>query len=102
MNERIQVDRSTEDEERWVFRATLDEDRGRSVHRITLGRRDYERLGSRAESPEDFIRMCLDLLLRHESQDALMAEMDLRQMISYYPDFEDEVRRRFGTPGATT
>lgn len=102
MNEPIEVDRSTEDEERWVFRTTLNEEQGRSTHTITLARRDYERLGSRAASPEDFVRTCLELLLRHESQDALMPEMDLREMISYYPEFEDEVRRRFGAPGATT
>lgn len=102
MSATITVDKVHEDDGGFTFAAAIEKAGDRSSHSVTLSKKDYERLGGSASSPEDFVRTCLELLVEQTAQDELLDRMDLREMISYYPKFEEEVRRRFGAPGATT
>ncbi|MGH2573377.1 MAG: hypothetical protein ACRDGU_07845 [Actinomycetota bacterium] len=94
----IEVTGAGEDEEGFEFRVAVQEADSRSLHQVTLTRRDHEELGGEGESPEQLVRRCFDWLLEREPKESILSRFDIQEISRYFPKFRDEIRRRSQGP----
>ena len=92
----VMLDRTEEREDGWGFRVTVTEAGSQSVHHVTLSRNEYERLGRMSASPEGFVKRCFEFLLERESKESILRRFDVREIATYFPDFEEQIRTHGG------
>jgi len=71
-----------------------DEDGGGSTHDVSLSVADFERLGGRYRSPEEFVRACIEFLLEREPKESILASFDVSVISTYFPEFEKTITGR--------
>jgi hypothetical protein len=88
----ITVQRS--DVERFLsrFHVTVREGESTTEHDVTLSATDFERLGSRHRSPDEFVRSCFVFLLEREPKESIMPSFDISVIGSYFPEFEADIQ----------
>jgi hypothetical protein len=64
-----------------------------TTHDVTLSASDFERLGARYRTPEDFIRACFEFLLAREPSERILSSFDVSVISTYFPEFEREIAR---------
>ena len=62
-------------------------------HRVRVAKSDAERLAA-GRSTEELIRESFCFLLERESNTSILRSFDLPVIGSYFPDYEQEIRRR--------
>lgn len=87
----IEVNKTGEDEGVFRFEVQVTEAVSWSTHQVTLSRGDYEQLGKGSESPEGFVHACFRFLLDREPKESILTRFDVRQIGSYFPEFEKEI-----------
>jgi hypothetical protein len=92
----VLVERTEEREDGWGFRVTVSEAGGQSIHHVTLSGGDYERLGKMSASPEGFVKGCFEFLLEREPKESILRRFDVREIATYFPDFEERIRTHGG------
>ncbi|HEX2089433.1 MAG TPA: hypothetical protein VHI54_05805 [Actinomycetota bacterium] len=90
----IQIRKTSEDDERLSFSVAIEEAGSRSTHQVTLSRSDHRELGVDTESPEQFVRRCIEWLLEREPKESILARFDVREISQYFPRFSEEIRKR--------
>lgn len=90
----IQIQKTGENEEGFAFSVAIEEAGSRSTHQVTLSRRDLRELGVETESPDQFVRRCLEWLLEREPKESILARFDVREISQYFPRFSEEIRKR--------
>ncbi len=66
---------------------------GATDHDVTLSRADHERLGGLYPTPDVFIRACFEFLLERERKESILASFDVRQISTYFPEFDETIVR---------
>jgi len=94
----IQVAGTREDGEGFEFRIAVEEAGSRTLHQVTLTRRDHEELGGEGESPEQLVRRCFEWLLEREPKESILSRFDIQEISRYFSSFRDEIRRRSQGP----
>ena len=89
----IEVERTDIVPDGWAFAVRVDEEGGRTEHRVTVARADYERLTRLAVRPEDLVLRTFEFLLAHERKEAILRDFDLGTVALYFPNFEADLRR---------
>ena len=79
------------------FRVTVSEGATQSEHRVTVKKKDYERITSGKVDPGELVKMSFEFLLRHESKESVLPQFDLMAIARYFPTFEREINRRLTT-----
>ncbi len=90
----IQIQKTGENEEGFSFGVAIEEAGSRSTHQVTLSRSDHRELGVETESPEQFVRRCIEWLLERESKESILSRFDIREISQYFPRFREEIRKR--------
>lgn len=97
----INVTTAEHGEEEWKFEVSVEGD-VTTKHRVSMRRLDYERLTSDSpkvgemDGPEAFIRSTFKFLLGREPQGSILREFDITQIPRYFPEYEQEMMRRYG------
>jgi hypothetical protein len=66
-----------------------------SRHNVRVGRRDLERWGAPGETePDALVERAFEFLLRRESPEQILKSFDLEVVSRYFPEFDQEMRRR--------
>lgn len=73
------------------FRVTVREGGTRTVHEVTVGGADLDRLGARFPSPEDLVEASFRFLLAREPKESILRTFDLPVIGRYFPDYEREI-----------
>jgi hypothetical protein len=76
------------------FRVRVAEGDSVTEHEVTVTEADLDRLGSGHGSAEDFIRACFEFLLAREPKEQILRRFDVGVISRYFPEFEQEIRRR--------
>jgi hypothetical protein len=63
-------------------------------HVVTLSEADRQRLAEGYPSAEDFVRACFEFLLDREPKEQILRTFDVSVIPGYFPEFEEEIRRR--------
>ena len=92
----IDVAPSGETDEELRFDVTVSEAGSISRHVVNVQRDDFAQQGDRFSSPEEFVRRCMDYLLEREPKESILARFDVRDIGTYFPEFNRDVLR----PGA--
>lgn len=66
-------------------------------HRVTVTREFYEQLTAGAITPETLVEESFAFLLARESNTSILSEFDLSVISRYYPEYMQEIKRRFTT-----
>ena len=66
-------------------------------HRVTLAREYYEELTAGAVPPETLVETSFAFLLAREPNTSILSEFNLTVISSYFPSYEREMKREFGT-----
>lgn len=74
------------------FHVTVHDDDSSSEHDVTLSAADFERLGSKHRSPEEFVRACFDFLLEREPKESILPRFDVSVISTYFPEFESKIQ----------
>ena len=61
-------------------------------HDVTLSASDYDRLGTKYGTPEDFIRACFEFLLEREPKESILPGFDVSVISRYFPEFESTIQ----------
>ncbi|MGA3302369.1 MAG: hypothetical protein ABSC72_03685 [Methylovirgula sp.] len=69
------------------FDVVLREGDGETRHRVTVTRKDAQRLAPR-HAPEQLIDAAFRFLLDRESKEQILARFDISVIARYFPDFE--------------
>jgi hypothetical protein len=78
----------------FVFRVTVTDRTGKTRHRVTLARADYERLSGGEASPEALVSESFRFLLEREPKEAILPSFDLPVIGRYFPEYERSIRQR--------
>jgi hypothetical protein len=92
----VAIERIEEDARGFAFEVTVEEAGSRSVHRVTVSREDLARMAGEDASPEELVRRAFRFLLEREPKESILTRFDLRDIGSYFPEFEREFGRRGG------
>lgn len=98
----IRVETAGYGEDEWEFDVVV-EDASTTKHRVTMRRLDYERLTGETPKvgemtgPEAFIEATFRFLLNREPQGSILREFDITQIPRYFPEYEQEMTRRYGS-----
>ncbi len=84
---RIDVEQC-DDGEPMVFHVTVREGCGKTRHRVTMTRLDYQRLSGGRVSPAALVRAAFAFLLEREPKEAILARFDITVISRYFPEFE--------------
>lgn len=71
-----------------TFSVRLDDGASASVHEVTLSTSDFERLGGRYPSAEEFVRACFEFLVQREAKEQILPSFDVSVIGTYFPEFE--------------
>lgn len=77
-----------------LFQVTVTEGTGQSSHRVSLNPGYYEKLTGKKVPEELLIERSFQFLLEHESKESILREFDLPLIGHYFPDYENEIRKR--------
>lgn len=78
----------------YVFQVTVREGAGKTRHRVTLARADYERLSGGEASPEALVSESFRFLLEREPKEAILRSFDLTVIGRYFPEYERTISQR--------
>ncbi len=76
------------------FRVAVEEGRSHTTHTVTLSREYLGSLtGAETEvSAEEVVRRAFVFLLEREPKESILAEFDLSDIQSYFPEFPDQIK----------
>ncbi|HEX7463876.1 MAG TPA: hypothetical protein VF382_03155 [Actinomycetota bacterium] len=88
-----EIDVERTDVERFLsrFKVTVTEGGTSTHHEVTLSAADFERLGGRHRTPEEFVRACFSFLLEREPKEAILSSFEVSVISDYFPDFERRI-----------
>jgi hypothetical protein len=92
----IQVEQAGTAPDGWGFLVRLTEDGSLTEHRVTLARRDYERLTRGAVTPEVLVEKTFEFLLAREPKESILRQFELTVVTGYFPEFETELQQALG------
>ena len=92
----IDVTPSGETDDELRFDVTVTEAGSTSRHAVTVQRKDFDEQGDRFSDPEQFVGRCMEYLLEREPKESILARFDIRDIGTYFPEFNRDVLR----PGA--
>ena len=92
----IHVQQTAANDAGFEFVVTVGEAGDSSRHQVTLAASDYERWGAVSDSPEAFVTRCFEFLLEREPKDSILSRFDVSEIRSYFPAFEQQIRRLGG------
>ena len=76
-----------------LFRVTVDEQSGRSVHEVTARREHVERYAPGAAA-ERLIEASFEFLLEREPKEAILSRFELPVIERYFPDYPRSIRAK--------
>jgi hypothetical protein len=74
------------------FHVAIRDDDSSTEHDVTLSASDYDRLGTKYGTPEDFVRACFEFLLDRESKESILPRFDVSVISRYFPEFESTIQ----------
>ena len=74
-----------------TFHVGIRDEDSSTEHHITLSAGDYDRLGSKFRTPEDFVRACFEFLLEREPKESILRRFDVSVISRYFPEFEPTI-----------
>lgn len=75
------------------FAVTAEEKGAKTEHRVTLDDDYWQYLTQSKISKEELIERSFEFLLQRESKDSILPKFNLKVIKSYFPEFEEEIRR---------
>jgi hypothetical protein len=77
------------------FLVRVREPGGESTHHVTVKQGDYDRLTAGKITPEELVNQSFCFLLERESKESILSRFDLSVISRYFPEYENEMKRRF-------
>ena len=78
----------------WDTEVEVVEGKRRSRHNVRVSRDDLGRWGAPGEDgPEDLVHRAFEFLLQREPADQILKSFELRDILRYFPEFDQEMRR---------
>jgi hypothetical protein len=75
-----------------MFHVSIRDDDSSTEHEVTLSASDYDRIGTRHGTPEDFVRACFEFLLDREPKESILPRFDVSVISRYFPEFESTIQ----------
>jgi predicted GIY-YIG superfamily endonuclease len=85
---------TTDHGDTYEFEVTVKEGLGKTRHRVTLRKADYERLSGGKANPETLVSESFHFLLEREPKESILRSFDLTLISRYFPEYEREITRR--------
>lgn len=86
---RIQVAHEGDDQ----YRVEVDDDRGSSIHRVTVTDEHVRTYGG-GEDAESLLEESFRFLLEREPKESILSSFDLPVIERYFPEYPEEIRDR--------
>jgi hypothetical protein len=93
----VQVEQTGTAPDGWDFLVRVGEGGSHTEHRVTVARRDYERLTRAAVTPEVLVEKTFEFLLDRERKESILRQFELSVVTRYFPEFETELKRALAT-----
>jgi hypothetical protein len=79
----------------WRCAVRVGEDAGATRHAVTVERATLDDL-ARGSSVEELVAASFAFLLEREPRESILREFDLPVIGRYFPEYDEEIRRRLG------
>ena len=76
------------------FQVTVTEGDSQSRHTVSLSPEYYEKLTQKQVPEGSLIKRSFQFLLERESKESILREFDLSLIGHYFPNYENEIRKR--------
>jgi len=76
------------------YRVRVVEAGGETSHVVTLRAGDHQRIAAGKATPEELLRWSFEFLLEREPKESILARFDLPVIARYFPEYEQEIKRR--------
>lgn len=93
----LSVTREQEADARWVFGVDVEDERGRSYHRVTVDKAYWDQLTGRNTNPETLVHRSFEFLLEREPKESILSEFNLQTITQYFPEYEETIQREWNT-----
>jgi hypothetical protein len=91
MDDTIAAELVAEDSDPVRVRVRVGGGGGKTVHDVTVARRDLGRLAREGEDPAAFVERCFRFLLAREPKESILRSFDVTVIGRYFPEFEREI-----------
>jgi hypothetical protein len=81
----------------WHCDVTVGDDAAATRHEVAVSTETLASLAPRATDPEALVRASFEFLLAHEPRESILSRFDLMVIRRYFPDWEQEIRRRLSS-----
>ena len=85
--EKIVIEKMEENKNGWFFSVKI----GDKNYKVTSSRDYWKKITEEKISPEKFVKNSFKFLLERESKESILSEFDLKQIVDYFPEYEDEI-----------
>ena len=75
-----------------TFHVSIRDDDSSTEHDVTLSASDFDRLGTKYGTQEDFVRACFEYLLDREPKESILPRFDVSVISRYFPEFESTIQ----------
>lgn len=78
----------------WHFNVVIGEGKNTTEHAVELSREYWAVLteGKADMDPVALIRHSFEFLFAHESKESILAQFNLRDIVRYFPEYEDKMK----------
>ena len=95
MTERIQISPKEADEKRCEFSVEVGHDTGEIGFWVKVDKEYWKELTGGRYPIEDLVQKTFEFLLYKEPKTAILREFDLRELKEQFPDYEEEMKKKF-------
>ncbi|MEE9552051.1 MAG: hypothetical protein V3V89_03305 [Gammaproteobacteria bacterium] len=74
-----------------VFNVTIEEQDGKTQHRVTMSDETYKHLFSQSYDPKACIDASFRFLLEREPKESILSSFDITVISQYFPDFAQQI-----------
>ncbi len=93
----ISVTREQATDDTWVFGIDIEDDNGRSYHRVTVDKTYWNQLTGRNTNPEALVHRSFEFLLEREPRESILSEFNLHVINQYFSDYEEAMQQEWKT-----
>jgi hypothetical protein len=76
----------------WTCRVMVTGHGTATLHEVTIGSADLERLDPGATTPDDLVSRSFAFLLEREPKESILRRFDLQLISHYFPEYEGSIR----------
>ena len=77
----------------WIFQVAVSDDEGALKFQVALEKEYWRDLTRESSTPMELVERSFKFLLEREPKESILKRFNLKQIMAYFPEYEEEMKR---------